>query len=312
MLLSLLGGTAGPTSQGRLCCWGLHSFWLHPPARPAAHSPQHSTSALRGGCRCGGIRRAKLCSPPSPAELWASPSIYFSISRNGTTPLPKDAPFTLPSKGRAQRSSFTSQTPTAAGAAAKPPLKEKPPAQCKSPCSCCASCYAPSLPCPIITLWNCTAAGTRAPSPAPQGSAQPHTAGVNGAAGSVTPEVQLPLHGGVGFWRGTSICPGFCQSNLLISGQEPKGGSGTPRARAVWSVRADAEWAEPWGGRMAVPRHSPRDEWFPGASRGCRHLVRGLLRAAHCPFPFPHCGWEKTPSLSAPGCRGLELCGRDE
>lgn len=46
--------------------------------------------------------------------------------------------------------------------------------------------------------------------------------------------------------------------------------------------------------------------------RGCGHLVLGLLRAARCPFPFAHHGWEKNPSSSAPGCRGLEFCGRDE
>lgn len=216
------------------------------------------------------------------------------------------APLThsLSSKSRAQRSSPPCRHPWTAGAKPQsPPERNKPPAQCKSPCPCYAS-YLCSIPsrCPIITLLNCTAVGIfHLQTSARQVLTQPHTTGVNGSCRiSQPPGAQLLFCQGVGFWRGISICPGFCQSEVLISEEEPKGRFETPRAGAARSLRDDAgpprgavQGVKPWSREKAAHRCSPRGEWLLGASRGRWHPAAGLLRAV-C-FTFPVCGvvgWE--------------------
>lgn len=110
-----------------------------------------------------------------------------------------------------------------------------------------------------------------------QVSTQPRTAGVNGSCRiSHPPGAQLLFCQGVGFWRGISICPGFCQSEVLISEEEPKGRFETPRTGAARSLRDDAgpprgavQGGKPWSREKAAHICSPRGEWLlgvPGAT----------------------------------------------
>ena len=98
----------------------------------------------------------------------------------------------------------------------------------------------------------------------------------------------------MGSWRGTSICPGFCQSEGLISGEEPKGGSETPRSGAARSLPADGMSPSPQRGRL--PMAAAQGGWLRGAA--------GTWLASPS-LPSPWDG-DKTPLSSAFQSRALK------
>lgn len=178
-----------------LCCWGLLSFWLHP---PALHGPQPSIPDLRGVCRRDmhqQDRKTKLCSEQVSGLLLPFP---FPPAGMGQTPCGM-VPHRICTIQQEQSTNPPHRSPWTAGAV--PPPRKKPLAQYKKPLFLLCLLFMP-LPFPVpnyhpVKLHSC--GDFHLQTCALQALTQPHTTGVNGSCRSSHPaEAQLLLHGGVG------------------------------------------------------------------------------------------------------------------